>query len=113
MILIDILINQELKRRHSEEWYIVVAYGMVQTTNADKASLTGFEKENISIESLTKQMQTLFPEVEKVEVHTVETVNEQKKTEKTRSFQLTVSKKLSSTRESMMEEWLKELYDGP
>lgn len=92
---------------------IVVAYGMVQTTNADKASLTGFEKENISIESLTKQMQTLFPEVEKVEVHMVETVNEQKKTEKTRSFQLTVSEKLSSTRESMMEEWLKELYDGP
>ena len=39
---------------------IIVAYGMVQTTNADKESLTGFEKEKISIESLEEWLKELY-----------------------------------------------------
>lgn len=92
---------------------IVVAYIMVQNTNADKESLTGFEKENVSIESITKQIQILFPEVEKVEISTVEFVNEQKKVEKKRVFNLTVSEELSKEKEKIMEEWIRELYSEP
>lgn len=92
---------------------IVVAYGMVQTTNADKESLTGFEKENVSIESITKQIQILFPEVEKVKISTVESVDEQNKVEKKRIFHLTVSEELSKEKEIIMEKWIGELYDEP
>ena len=74
---------------------IVIAYIMVQNTNADKKSLTGFEKENVSIESITKQIQILFPEVEKVEISIVE-----KKWE----FNLTVSEELSKEKVKIMEE---------
>ena len=83
---------------------IVIAYIMVQNTNADKKSLTGFEKENVSIESITKQIQILFPEVEKVEISIVE-----KKWE----FNLTVSEELSKEKVKIMEEWIGELYSEP
>ena len=83
---------------------IVIAYIMVQNTNADKKSLTGFEKENVSIESITKQIQILFPEVEKVEISIVE-----KKWE----FDLTVSEELSKEKVKIMEEWIGELYSEP
>lgn len=83
---------------------IVIAYIMVQNTNADKKSLTGFEKENVSIESITKQIQILFPEVEKVEISIVE-----KKWE----FNLTVSEKLPKEKVKIMEEWIGELYSEP
>ena len=83
---------------------IVIAYIMVQNTNADKESLTGFEKENVSIESITKQIQILFPEVEKVEISIVE-----KKWE----FNLTVSEELSKEKVKIMEEWIGELYSEP
>ena len=73
----------------------------------------GFEKENVSIESITKQIQILFPEVEKVEISTVESVNEQKKVEKKRVFNLTVSEELSKEKEKIMEEWIRELYSEP
>ena len=83
---------------------IVIAYIMVQNTNADKKSLTGFEKENVSIEFITKQIQILFPEVEKVEISIVE-----KKWE----FNLTVSEELSKEKVKIMEEWIGELYSEP
>ena len=83
---------------------IVIAYIMVQNTNADKKSLTGFEKENVSIESITKQIQILFPEVEKVEISIVE-----KKWE----FNLTVSEELSKEKVKIMEEWIGEMYSEP
>ncbi|MDD6657323.1 MAG: TIGR00341 family protein [Lachnospiraceae bacterium] len=83
---------------------IVIAYIMVQNTNADKKSLTGFEKENVSIESITKQIQILFPEVEKVEISIVE-----KKWE----FNLTVSEELSKEKVKIMEEWIGELCSEP
>ena len=83
---------------------IVIAYIMVQNTNADKKSLTGFEKENVGIESITKQIQILFPEVEKVEISIVE-----KKWE----FNLTVSEKLPKEKVKIMEEWIGELYSEP
>lgn len=83
---------------------IVIAYIMVQNTNADKKSLTGFEKENVSIESITKQIQILFPEVEKVEISIVE-----KKWE----FNLTVSEKLPKEKVKIMKEWIGELYSEP
>ena len=83
---------------------IVIAYIMVQNTNADKKSLTGFEKENVSIECITKQIQILFPEVEKVEISIVE-----KKWE----FNLTVSEELSKEKVKIMEEWIGELYSEP
>ena len=83
---------------------IVIAYIMVQNTNADKESLTGFEKENVGIESITKQIQILFPEVEKVEISIVE-----KKWE----FNLTVSEKLPKEKVKIMEEWIGELYSEP
>lgn len=83
---------------------IVIAYIMVQNTNADKESLTGFEKENVSIESITKQIQILFPEVEKVEISIVE-----KKWE----FNLTVSEKLPKEKVKIMKEWIGELYSEP
>lgn len=92
---------------------IAVAYGMVQTTNADKESLTGFEKENVSVESVTKQIQILFPEVKKVEIGTIESLSEQDKVEKKRVFYLTVSEELSEEKESIMEEWIGELYNDP
>ena len=83
---------------------IVIAYIMVQNTNADKKSLTGFEKENVGIESITKQIQILFPEVEKVEISIVE-----KKWE----FNLTVSEELSKEKVKIMDEWIGELYSEP
>ena len=83
---------------------IVIAYIMVQNTNADKESLTGFEKENVGIESITKQIQILFPEVEKVEISIVE-----KKWE----FNLTVSEELSKEKVKIMEEWIGEMYSEP
>ena len=83
---------------------IVIAYIMVQNTNADKESLTGFEKENVSIESITKQIQILFPEVEKVEISIVE-----KKWE----FNLTVSEELSKEKVKIMKEWIGELCSEP
>lgn len=92
---------------------IAVAYGMVQTTNADKESLTGFEKENVSVDSVTKQIQILFPEVKKVEIGTIESLSEQDKVEKKRVFYLTVSEELSEEKESIMEEWIGELYNDP
>ena len=83
---------------------IVIAYIMVQNTNADKESLTGFEKENVGIESITKQIQILFPEVEKVEISIVE-----KKWE----FNLTVSEELSKEKVKIMKEWIGEMYSEP
>ena len=91
---------------------LVVAYGMVQATNADKSTLTGFEKEIVSVELLTKQIEILFPEVEKVEINTLESMGEDKAVEKRKIFNLTVSKKISEEKVIIMEEWLKELYSG-
>lgn len=92
---------------------MIVAYIMVQDTNADKETLTGVEKKNISIESVTKQIQILFPEVEKVEIGTVEWVDEEKQVEKKRVVYLSVSKKLSEEKEKILTEWVSELYSEP
>lgn len=89
---------------------IIVAYGMVQSTNAKKESLTGFEKEAVTTESITNQIKVLFPEVETVKVGTMEQMQEDGKIAREKVFMLSVSKEISTERTIIMEKWLNEIY---
>lgn len=92
---------------------LVVAYVMVKNTNADKQSLTGFEQETMQIETVTKQIQILFPEVKKVEIGTLEALNEQHELEKIKLIRLTVSDGIAKDRKQLMQNWLEDLYQEP
>ena len=92
---------------------IVVAYVMVQNSNqnSDKNNLTGFENDRVNIATVTKEIKILFPEISKVEISIVESVNKKDEINEKRVICLTLTEKLSKDKEEKLKKWMQEIYD--
>ena len=92
---------------------IVVAYVMVQNSNqnSDKNNLTGFENDRVIIATVTKEIKILFPEISKVEISIVESVNKKDEINEKRVICLTLTEKLSKDKEEKLKKWMQEIYD--
>lgn len=94
---------------------IIVAYSMVQNSSgdSDKSDITGFEKDSVDIATVTKEVNVLFPEINKLEVSIVESVNKKDEISEKRVICITLPEKLAKDREKMLKDWMQEVYNEP
>ena len=91
----------KLKKKKTKQWKTGIVTGIAVVLAVGGILCAGSA---VQAQSVGKQIQILFPEVEKVEISIVE-----KKWE----FNLTVSEELSKEKVKIMEEWIGELYSEP
>lgn len=90
---------------------LIVALGMVKNSGKDKHPVTGFEQE-VGTEEVAKQMEILFPEIERISIGKMETVKKGTNVEKERLVLLYGKEKITDETKNKIEKWLDVIYQG-
>ena len=88
---------------------IAVAGVMVKQANEDSNSVTGFEA-TTSLENITREINILFPSVQRVEIGAMQAVSENGKIVSTPSVHIYLNEELEDLEKERLELWLQEVY---
>lgn len=90
---------------------LVVALGMVKNSGKEQHLVTGFEQEVVTQE-VAKQMEILFPEIERISIGKMETVKIGSDVVNERVVLVYGKKEITKDTQDKIEKWLEVLYQG-